>query len=46
MSGDYHFGDEVTQYGDHNVGMIKNQGPADPPAALREMVNAVKVLRG
>jgi hypothetical protein len=46
MSGNYHFGDEVTQYGDHNVGMIKNQGQADPQAALREMINAVQVLRG
>jgi hypothetical protein len=46
MSGNYHFGDEVTQYGDHNVGMIKNQGPADPQAAFREMINAVQALRG
>jgi hypothetical protein len=46
MSANYHFGDEVTQYGDHNVGMIKNHGPADPQAALREMINAVQVLRG
>ena len=46
MSGDWHFGDEVTQYGDHNVGMIKNQGPADPQAAFRDMIRAVQVLRG
>lgn len=45
MSSNYHFGDEVTQYGDHNVGMIKNQGPAEPQAAFREMVNAVQALR-
>jgi hypothetical protein len=46
MSGKWHFGDEVTQYGDHNVGMIKNQGPADPQAAFRDMIRAVQVLRG
>jgi len=46
MSGSFHFGDEVTQYGDHNVGMIKNQGPADPQAAFRDMISAVQVLRG
>jgi hypothetical protein len=46
MSGNFHFGDEVTQYGDHNVGMIKNQGPADPQAAFRDMVSAIQVLRG
>ena len=46
MSGDYHFGDEVTQYGDGNIGMIKNEGPADPRAALRELVSAVQILRG
>lgn len=43
---DYHFGDKVNQYGNHNVGMIKNQGPADPQAAFREMINAVQALRG
>ena len=46
MSSNFHYGDEVTQYGDHNIGMIKNQGPADPQAAFREMINAVQVLRG
>lgn len=43
---DYHFGDRVNQYGDHNVGLIKNQGPSDPQAAFREMINAVQALRG
>lgn len=42
---DYHFGDKVNQYGDHNIGMIKNQGPADPQVAFREMINAVQALR-
>ena len=46
MSSNFHFGDEVTQYGNHNVGMIKNQGPADPRAAFRDMIHAVQVLRG
>jgi hypothetical protein len=46
MSGGIHFGDEVTQFGDHNVGMIKNQAPVDPRTALREMVTAVRTLRG
>lgn len=45
MSGNYHYGDEVTQYGDHNIGMIKNQSPADPQTAFREMINAVQILR-
>jgi hypothetical protein len=43
---DYHFGDKINQYGDHNIGVIKNQGPTDPQAAFREMINAVQVLRG
>jgi hypothetical protein len=42
----YHFGDEVTQHGDHNIGMIKNQGPVDPQLAWREMINAVQVMQG
>ena len=46
MSSEFHFGDEVTQHGNHNIGMIKNQGPADPQAAFREMINAVQILRG
>ena len=46
MSSEFHFGDEVTQYGDYSIGMIKNQAPADPQAAFREMINAVQVLRG
>lgn len=46
MSGDYHFGDEVTQYGDHNVGIVKNQGPVNPQAALQEMISLVQTLRG
>jgi hypothetical protein len=45
LSGDYHFGDEVTQYGDHNVGMIKNQVLADQQSAFQEMINVIQVLR-
>jgi hypothetical protein len=43
---DIHFGDKVSQHGHHNVGMIKNQGPTDPQAAFREMINAIQTLRG
>jgi hypothetical protein len=46
MSSSYHYGDEVTQYGDHNVGMVKGQTPADPQVALREMMDAVRILQG
>lgn len=46
MSSSYHYGDEVTMYGDHNIGMIKNQASADPRAVLQEMIKAVQVLRG
>ncbi|MFJ2780788.1 MULTISPECIES: hypothetical protein [unclassified Kitasatospora] len=45
MSGSFHIGDSVTQHGDHNVGIIKNQAPADPRAAMREMITAVQFLR-
>ncbi|MBV2153377.1 hypothetical protein [Kitasatospora sp. SUK 42] len=41
----FHFGDSVTQHGDHNIGIVKNQGPVDPKAALRELVTAVGQLR-
>lgn len=46
MSSNYHFGDKVSVRGQHNVGMIKNQGPTDSRAALQEMINAVQILRG
>ncbi|MEV8324366.1 hypothetical protein [Kitasatospora sp. NPDC056731] len=45
MSGGIHFGDSVTQHGDHNIGIIKHQGPADPQAAMRELIAAVRQLR-
>ncbi|MER7674644.1 hypothetical protein ACFVXG_29400 [Kitasatospora sp. NPDC058162] len=45
MSNSFHFGDSVTQHGDHNIGIVKNQGPVDPQAALRELVTAVQRLR-
>jgi hypothetical protein len=38
-----HFGDNVVQRGDHNIGIIKNQ---DPQVALRELVSLVAILRG
>jgi hypothetical protein len=55
MSDNYHYGDEITQHGaysvgkiqgDHNVGVVQNQGLADPQAAFQAMLNAVQVLRG
>lgn len=45
MSGDVDIGDSVTQHGDHNIGIVKNQAPADPQTALRELVTAVRLLR-
>ncbi|QHC26450.1 hypothetical protein [Streptomyces sp. GS7] len=45
MSGDFHFGDRVEQYGDHNTGIIKNQGPTDPRSAFRDMIATIQVLR-
>ncbi|MET8625621.1 hypothetical protein ABZW30_18055 [Kitasatospora sp. NPDC004669] len=45
MSNSFHFGDSVTQHGDHNIGIVKNQGPLDPQAALRELTAAVRLLR-
>ncbi|WP_369184384.1 hypothetical protein [Streptomyces sp. Y1] len=44
-SGGIHFGDSVTQHGDHNIGIIKQQGPADPQAAMRELIATVRQLR-
>jgi len=38
-----HFGDNVVQHGDHNIGIIKNQ---DAQVALRELVSLVAILRG
>ncbi|HEY3873278.1 MAG TPA: hypothetical protein VGM10_33285 [Actinocrinis sp.] len=46
MTGEhYHFGDEVHQTGDHNIGMIKSQGPIEQQAALSEMIAMVQILR-
>jgi hypothetical protein len=38
-----HFGDNVIQNGDHNIGVIKNQ---EPQIALQELVSLVAILRG
>ena len=50
MSANYNFGgNQVNQSGNAKSGdisMAQNQGPADPQATLREMINAVQVLRG
>lgn len=44
MSG-IHFGDSVTQHGDHNIGIIKSGTATDPATAFREMLTAVAALR-
>ncbi|MGW3085730.1 hypothetical protein [Streptomyces sp. NPDC001108] len=44
MSNSFHIGDSVTQHGDHNTGIVKNQAPADPAAALQTLVAAVRLL--
>jgi len=46
MSTNYHIGDSVTQHGDGNIGIIKNQAPSDPNSALLELTRLVQVLRG
>jgi hypothetical protein len=46
MNTNYHIGDNVTQHGDGNIGIIKNQAPADPNSALLELTRLVEVLRG
>jgi len=45
MTNNYHIGDRVVQHGPHSIGMIKNQAPADPRVAFREMVDAVQAFR-
>jgi SEFIR domain len=45
MTGDFHFGDKVTQKGNENIGMIKSQGPVDQQAVWRDLANAMQVLR-
>ncbi|GGQ07817.1 hypothetical protein ACFFKE_22005 [Streptomyces mutabilis] len=45
MSGDMHFGDRVSQYGDNNTGIVHNYGPADPAVARARMIEAVQDLR-
>ncbi|MER7051675.1 MULTISPECIES: hypothetical protein [unclassified Streptomyces] len=38
-------GDSVTQFGNQNIGIIKNQGAVDPQAALQQMIGAALSLR-
>jgi hypothetical protein len=45
MSSNFHFGDKVTQHGDHNIGIVKSQGSADPQMMLQEMIILVQALR-
>ena len=50
MSTEYHFGDEIVQYGPGNIGMIKYQGPAspvppaDPAAAMRRSFDVCLII--
>ncbi|MGW2477901.1 hypothetical protein [Streptomyces sp. NPDC001665] len=44
MSSNFHIGDLVTQHGDHNTGIVKNQAPTDPSSALQELVTVVRLL--
>ena len=46
MTGGIHYGDEVTQHGDHNVGMIKNQGSTDPHVLWQEMIDSIVAMKG
>jgi hypothetical protein len=46
VTSNYFGGNHVTQHGDHSIGMINNNAPADPQATLQEMINAVHALRG
>lgn len=40
-------GDSVVQFGGHdNIGKIVNQAPADPRAALEEVIRLAEALRG
>jgi hypothetical protein len=41
-----HYGDNINQYGDHNVGKITYQAPADPRLALLEVIRLARELRG
>jgi hypothetical protein len=45
MSSNYHIGDNVTQRGDGNIGIIKSQTSADPASAMLELTRLVRVLR-
>ncbi|MEV8532703.1 hypothetical protein [Streptomyces sp. NPDC051211] len=44
-NGGIHYGDSVEQHGNHNIGIIKNQAPADPGTAFGAMLAAVERLR-
>jgi len=46
MSSNFHVGDNVTQHGDNNIGIVKSQGSTDPQILLREMTTLVQDLRG
>ena len=46
MTDSNHSGDQVNQYGDGNIGIIKFHGQADPQAALQEVIGAITALRG
>ncbi|MEU9859027.1 hypothetical protein [Streptomyces sp. NPDC047974] len=46
MSTNFHFGDSVTQHGDHNVGIVKNyNAPTGDTSPIETLLAAVRALR-
>lgn len=45
MSGEIHIGDSIHQTGAGSIGKIQYQGPAEPQAALRDMIRLAMELR-
>ncbi|MFJ6384393.1 hypothetical protein ACIQI7_30855 [Kitasatospora sp. NPDC092039] len=40
-----HLGDSVNQYGDHDIGIVKNRAPVAAPSGPRELATTVRPLR-
>jgi len=45
-SSNYYGGNFVTQYGPNSLGMVNNNAPVDRQVALRDMIDAIQILRG
>ncbi len=41
----YHYGDNIKQYGNQNIGKISNQVPVDTRQALLEIIALTEVIR-